>query len=372
MSMPSLFHYADYCDPQIFTLEQTKIFQTLWVFAGLRTMLDWPDAFITRTIGGVPVLVQNCGGTIRAFENLCAHRQMPIQFEEHGTRRMACRYHGWVYDNLGAVRSIPNEQTLYNFEPEKRAGLRLREFAVAEVGNLVFVNVADKPMPLESQFKPLHLKRLREMSAHFSSTCMQTVFPVRYNWKLNYENVVDGNHVPFLHPRTFAPLLRAGLTDANVDRTEDQFPSPLEIPSLAEATRNVDSAYELRRWPWQSQVDGFETDDKFYDFNIYPNVNFFSPGGKYFVIQQFDPVAPDLTHYRLTLMTARENSRIVGLPAILWGYLKSEKSVLDEDIVALEKLQESMHPGMPHPQHGRYEEPLINIKAVYRQLMAQE
>ena len=220
----------------------------------------------------------------------------------------------------------------------------------------------------ESQFRPEHIARLRAMSLQFSSTSMQTVFPVRYNWKLNFENVLDGNHVAYLHPRTFAPLLRqAAATDANT-----QPPAPATAfasPSLRDATQNVDSPYELKRWPWQEMVDGFDSTDKFYNFNIYPNVNFYAPGGKYFVLQEFDPVAPDLTHYRLTLMTARENSRVAALPAILWGYFKSEKAVLDEDIVALERLQAGMHPGMRTAQQGQYEAPLRNVAAVYHQLM---
>ena len=365
--MCTTLDYAAYADAAVFGREQARIFRTLWIFAGVRSMLSWPDAFITRSIGGVPVLLQNCDGIVRAFENQCAHRQMPIQFEEHGTRRMVCRYHGWVYDETGGVKAIPDEQTLYRFTPERRAGLRLREFAVAEVGNLVFVNLADDPLPLEAQFRPAHVERMRAMSLHFSATCIQTVIPVRYNWKFNFENVVDGNHVAYLHPRTFAPLVRPPATAESA--APSAAPPVIDMPSLRNATLNVDSPYQLKHWPWQEQVEGFESDDKFYDFNIYPNVNFYSPGGKYFIIQQFDPAAPALTHYRLTLMTARETGKIVGLPAILWGYLKSEKSVLDEDIVALERLQASLHPGMRAPQQGDYEAPLLNIAAVYRQLM---
>lgn len=366
--MRTTLAYADYCDPAVFQREQARIFRTIWIFAGLKTQLSWPDAFLTRAVGGIPLLLQNCAGTIRVFENQCAHRQMPIQFEPQGTRRMVCRYHGWAYDQLGRVKAIPDEQTLYRFAAEQRAGLGLREFALAEIGNLLFVNLADDPPPLESQFRPAHIERLRAMSLHFSSTSMQTVFPVRYNWKLNFENVLDGNHVAYLHPRTFAPLLRqAAVTEAIASPAKPA--APFELPSLQDATQNVDSPYDLKPWPWQDMVEGFESSDKFYNFNIYPNVNFYAPGGKYFVLQEFDPVAPDLTHYRLTLMTARESARITALPAILWGYFKSEKAVLDEDIVALERLHAGMHPGMPSPQQGQYEAPLRNVAAVYHQLM---
>ncbi|MDF5810287.1 hypothetical protein P4123_30745 [Pseudomonas aeruginosa] len=30
---------------------------------------------------------------------------------------------------------------------------------------------------------------------------------MRYNFKLNMENVKDYNHVPFVHPKTFLPVM---------------------------------------------------------------------------------------------------------------------------------------------------------------------
>ena len=76
--MKSILSPNHYLDPGIFAREQRRVFRQLWMFAGVRQLLAEPDAFLTRTIGGVPVVVQNCGGELRAFENQCAHRQMPI------------------------------------------------------------------------------------------------------------------------------------------------------------------------------------------------------------------------------------------------------------------------------------------------------
>ena len=96
----------DYIDDGVFAQEQSRIFRKLWIFAGLRTLLDKPDSFLTRQIGGIPVVVQNFDGAIKAFRNQCAHRQAPLQMEEYGCRRLICRYHGWSYDNTGHVLSL--------------------------------------------------------------------------------------------------------------------------------------------------------------------------------------------------------------------------------------------------------------------------
>jgi hypothetical protein len=88
-----------------------------------------------------------------------------------------------------------------------------------------------------------------------------------------------------------------------------------------------------------------------------------------FLIQQFDPLAADITEVRFSLMTAREKQRIGALPAILWGHLKGEKRVLDEDRIVLEALQKQLHSGGRRSAHGVYETQLRRVAHVYRQLM---
>ena len=163
----SILSPEHYLDAGIFRAEQQHIFRKLWIFAGVRQLLAEADAFLTRTIGGVPVVIQNCGGQVRAFENRCAHRQMPIQFEDYGQRRLACRYHGWTYGDDGAVRSIPQEDVLSGYAPAERAQLCLQRFAVRTVGNFVFVNLAASPAPLETNARRRLLAELEAISGFF-------------------------------------------------------------------------------------------------------------------------------------------------------------------------------------------------------------
>ena len=109
---------AHYLDAEVFARERTRIFRKLWLFASFRTALAEPNAFATRELGGLPVLLQNCEGEIRAFENLCPHRQMPLQKEAYGQARMVCPYHGWVFDADGKVKTIPHESRLYHYPAE--------------------------------------------------------------------------------------------------------------------------------------------------------------------------------------------------------------------------------------------------------------
>ena len=360
----SLLSPSDYIDAPIFRAEQERIFRTLWIFAGVRQLLSEPDAFVTRSIGGIPVVIQNFGGELRAFKNQCAHRQMPLQFDDYGQRRLACRYHGWIYSENGSVKLIPDEETLYRYPESERTGLCLTRYAVQTIGNLVFVCLAPNPAPIEHQFRPELIAEIESMSAQFSDDTAFARIPAAYNWKLNFENVLDSNHVAYVHPRSFQPLLK------NTDAAASAAPAARAgRASLSDLSFSAHAPYQLKPQPWHKLVERQAASDTYCNFFLYPNVNFISLAGYVFLIQQFDPVAADRTDVLFTLTTARAKKRIAAMPAILWGHLKGEKRVLDEDICLLERLQGSLHEDGAHSQHGAYESRLVDVASVYAQLM---
>ena len=360
-----------YIDPEIFSREQSAIFRKLWIFAGLKTLLSEPDAFLTRSIGGVPVLVQNFAGQIKAFENQCAHRQMPLQFEDYGQRRLACRYHGWVYDSSGRAKSIPSEHTLYRFSEAESKQLCLREFAVEIVGNLVFVNLDTEPLPIASQFTDELRGQLEEVSGYFSAQAIHAHIPGRYNWKLNFENVLDSNHVAYVHPQSFQPLLKsASAVERGSNPVDVVEIDSIESATLASLSYMSTSPFKSQPQLWHESVDCYGDGETYTNFFLYPNVNFVSPGGRVFLMQQFDPVAAVQTDVIFSLVVAQEQKRVHATPAILWGHMKGEKRVLDEDRVLLEALQSSMHVDGRKATHGAYEAPLQRVASVYLRLMA--
>ncbi|WCM88970.1 aromatic ring-hydroxylating oxygenase subunit alpha [Acidovorax sp. NCPPB 3576] len=366
---------AHYLDQEIFARERTRLFRKLWLFAALRTALAEPDAFATRELGGLPVLLQNCDGEIRAFENLCPHRQMPLQKEAFGQARMACPYHGWVFDTEGKVKTIPHEQRLYAYSANERKDLCLKRYAVREVGNLVFVNLDADPLPFDEQFSPELQRTLADITSHFGVQAVHADLPARYNWKLNYENVLDYNHVPYIHPKTFQPLLREGISDARqgLPAAGGADGQALSVAArrdhLAAQSFWTRSPIRIEPWPWHDAVQRYGDGDFYYNFFLYPNVNFISLGGLTFLLQQFHPLAPDRTEVRFTLCAARETRRLPALPAILWGHLKSEVAVLHEDLAHLEALQSHLHDAAPRAQHGQYEDRLQSAAAAYLRLM---
>lgn len=365
---------AHYISDELFALEQQRVFRRLWIFAGLHSALSEPGAYLTREIGGVPVVVINQDGTLRAFENLCPHRQMPIFLEDFGQGRAVCPYHGWVFDSEGVVKTIPNAETLYAYTAAERATLRLRPFAVELVGELVFVNLSASPLPIDEQFGPEFRATISSISGHFGAHSIHADIDAAYNWKINYENVLDYNHVPYIHPKTFLPLLdkESGIDPGPAPQHDAQENTSDDLRPLS---FHKHSPLKITPAPWHEQVDrycGAGADvDRYYNTFIYPNVNFISVGGLVFLIQQFHPVAPNRTEVRFTLCAARETRRLPGLPAILWGHLRAEVAVLHEDRGYLEALQKALHTNAPIAEHGIYEHHLIASANAYLRLMEQ-
>ena len=356
----------DYIDDDVFAQEQARLFRKLWIFAGLRTLLDKPDSFLTRQIGGIPVVVQNFDGVIKAFRNQCVHRQAPLQMGEYGCRRLVCRYHGWSYDGMGRVHGLPGEHRLYHYSEAERERLCLDEFAVQCIGNLVFVNLDADPLPIEQQFGEALRQSLADSSGHFCTQAIHSVMPAAYNWKLNFENVLDYNHVPFVHPQSFRPLMQKGaLHDGSVPRE----PHPEQEVGLQELSFLRETPLKLPRSPWHGSVERFGNKDVYYNYFLYPNTNFISVGGFFFLVQQFDPVSPGSTDVRFTMVAARPRQRMPAMPAILWEHMKIEKRVLDEDRVILEMLQRGLHAGGPVARHGAYEAQLHLVAMAYRKQM---
>ncbi|KLB12687.1 aromatic ring-hydroxylating oxygenase subunit alpha, partial [Xanthomonas hortorum] len=145
--MRSRMHPKYYLSQEIFEREQRKIFRRVWLFAGLKTLLRENNCFITRNIAGIPLVIQNFHGQIRAFENVCLHRSALIQTGAIGCRPLVCPYHAWSYDEQGRVKNIPDCDAIYRLDNSEKDNLKLREFSLRAIGNLLFVNLDPKPMP---------------------------------------------------------------------------------------------------------------------------------------------------------------------------------------------------------------------------------
>ena len=354
-----------------FEKEQESLFRSLWIFAGLQPTLVSKNAFFTRTIGGIPIVVTaGDDGTLRAFENMCAHRQMPIQSEAFGRRALICPYHAWTYDQTGQLRAVANAH-LYQMRDSERKSTKLREFALKVVGKMVFVNLSQDPLPIEEQFSSEFLEAIAEASSYFDATYAYTNFECGYNWKLNFENVKDYNHVPFIHAKSFASLLDIpsvppSSDDFREDVSWDQTVDREQEPSLADLSYTLVGPLKpsktwydpfVRRYPKGVGVN--------WNWYVYPNLNFGCLEGRQFYMEQYMPVSPSTTEYNLWVVTAERTEKRKDFTPLLRSLVEAHKSVVDEDKVYLESLQRKFHATSNGASYGLHEMPLHKMGRWY-------
>jgi phenylpropionate dioxygenase-like ring-hydroxylating dioxygenase large terminal subunit len=150
-------------------------------------------------LGDKVMLVRDRDGQVRALDDRCAHRGVPLSLgrqEVPGT--WSCIYHGWTYD----VGSGVMVACLTDGPDSPLVGkVRVRTYPVAERLGLVWVYFGDgTPPPVEADIPeeliehPVALGgRLTERSG---------------NWRYAAENGYDEGHAKYLHRNSLWTLLR--------------------------------------------------------------------------------------------------------------------------------------------------------------------
>ncbi|HJL16126.1 MAG TPA: Rieske 2Fe-2S domain-containing protein [Sandaracinaceae bacterium LLY-WYZ-13_1] len=192
-------------------------------------------------------------GRLRALENRCAHRHVPLTVGVVQGRHLVCQYHGWTYNGAGELAEIPHE--LFG---KKKPRCKLRTYPVRVRYGLVWIFFGD---PERADDVPM--PEIPELEGPDPWACV----PVDFTWKCHHsmiiDNVSDFTHA-FLH-RKYAPFTDAKLTrletvgdsvelsyDTKVGRGKI---SGLFVDRESVDTNSMDLAYE---YPYQWS----NTDDK--------------------------------------------------------------------------------------------------------------
>jgi phenylpropionate dioxygenase-like ring-hydroxylating dioxygenase large terminal subunit len=365
--MQSLLSRQHYYAQHIFAMEQDRLFRRLWILAAIRPMVAQHLQYRTLDIAGTPVIVQNFNGKLRAFENICRHRLSRIHADEFGAGPLLCPYHHWSYAANGALQSVPRNSTLFQFTPAQLGAVRLREFCVAEIGGLIFVNLSDSPPPISQQFEPGLIKMLTETTGRMDEEYIYTRFPCRFNWKTGIENIKDPLHVQCLHRESYPenfderPVLAQVRPMNHEDLLVDWSATRLQDASMWGDIRIADAS----RHPWHELVETLESAGAYRRIHLFPNVNLMIIDGRSFAIQIYSPTAPEETEMQMAVALTRSTSPIEYKPAVLWEHLKSDMAVLSEDIACLEAIQPNFRVARQDCVHGAYERWILDFHSVY-------
>ncbi len=368
--MRSLLGPAHYYSDDIYQRECARIFRKVWMLAAIRPMLAKHLDFRTLDIGGVPVLLQNFNGRIRAYANICRHRLARIHTREFGSGPLTCPYHQWAYDENGVLEGVPSNEDLFQFSPEQMRAIRLREFAVEVVGGLVFVNLAENPLPIQEQFPPGILDLIGAATSRMDGEYVHTRYTAGFNWKTGIENIRDPLHVLCLHGSSFPPNFNMrGSLGISPPMDHDADPPRAPMP-LADATMLWDVPISERKpHPWYELVENLDSSKLYRGVHLFPNVNLMIVAGTSFSVQTYAPAGPERTEIQMLVALTRPVADFSYKPVVLWEHIRNDMSVLKEDLDCLEAMQPNFRAADFGIQHGAYEYRITGFHTAYLDLL---
>jgi phenylpropionate dioxygenase-like ring-hydroxylating dioxygenase large terminal subunit len=263
-------------DDQAFKHEQDRLGH-VWTLLGITHDLKNDGDWFRATLGGRSVFVQRFGGTLKGFENRCAHRSYPLRTSDKGNGPLICGFHHWRYNQDGRAVGIPICKEVFGVEPRGMTAT-LNPLEVATCGSLVFGR-----FPTEGVTESLE-EFLGEGFPIMGAMCdipgrAHTVHDdIAANWKLLFQITLDDYHIvavhdrPHYHKNSDFQYFRFGAHSAHLVGDEDTLSS---MAKECRENRYRPNAYKI--------------------LNIFPNVAislFKARPYWYCLVQQFVPLAP--------------------------------------------------------------------------------
>lgn len=199
----------DYTDPERFEQERLLLRRSPQL-VGYASELPAPGTFVSKDVMGTPTLLTRASdGAVRAFVNICQHRQAPVAEGCGAARRLVCPYHSWTYDLLGTVVGVPGKE---GFEQALKGDLRLTGLQAAECAGFLWVGL-DPDVPLDVA------AHLGDLGPELESWQVGTWTPVGekkldtpIDWKLALDTFAENYHFATVHKDTFATFARNNCT----------------------------------------------------------------------------------------------------------------------------------------------------------------
>lgn len=193
-----------YADAGRFALERERFFSgDVPLVVGLAGQLPAPHTVVPFDDYGVPLLLRRDGaGRFRAFLNVCRHRGARVVEAPGRLRRMTCGYHGWTYDDGGALVGVPGAA---GFDGVDRACRGLVEVPAGEAGGLLFVKPRAGATPFDATDWLAGLAPfLDEQGVPTRAYLTERTLDRPTNWKSAMDTFGEVYHFAYTHRNTLA------------------------------------------------------------------------------------------------------------------------------------------------------------------------
>jgi anthranilate 1,2-dioxygenase large subunit len=198
--------YGMYRDPDIYTLEQEKIFRgPVWNYLALEAEIPNPGDFRVVEVGDTPVIVNRAkDGGLHAMVNRCAHRGAMVQRWQQGNAKVhTCCYHQWSFDLTGRLVGVPFQRGVAGVgglpTDFDRSCHGLQTLKVETLSGVIFGSFSAETAPLETFLGPLFVQQVKRLFARKPRVLGYQRQRIFGNWKLYTDNLRDPNHGGLLH-----------------------------------------------------------------------------------------------------------------------------------------------------------------------------
>ena len=219
---PDHVHRRAYADPEVFALEQERIFGRLWLYVAHESQLRNPGDFVRTQLAQHEVLVtRHQDGKIYVLNNRCPHRGAQLCMVDRGSSRLlTCPYHAWAFRPDGTLAAVPHPKSYpANFSLADPQNHMQRVKSVDSYRGFVFANLDDNAAPLTEHLGAMRevIDNLVERAPDGEIEIADSSFTLEYhgNWKLHMENANDIFHPSFVHSSSVAPA-RAAPANASI------------------------------------------------------------------------------------------------------------------------------------------------------------
>ena len=192
ITIPSKWYYEN----EFLDEEKKEIFLKEWQLVGSHSQIKNPGDVLVAEIANNPIIVsRQKDNTLKGFYNVCQHRGGPLAYENCSLNKLQCKYHGWVYDLNGNLKSARGF---------KKSELKVEDYDltpvnIAEWMGQVFVNLSSNPVDLGSQIDEIKTLVSPIDFSNYTFKFRES-YEINCNWKVYMDNFLEGFHIPFVHP----------------------------------------------------------------------------------------------------------------------------------------------------------------------------
>jgi phenylpropionate dioxygenase-like ring-hydroxylating dioxygenase large terminal subunit len=321
---------------------------------GYASELPRPGTYCTKTVMGRSILLTRVAdGTVRAFDNVCLHRQSRIVEGCGSARRLACPYHSWTYDLTGNLVGVPGKE---GFPETYSDTAKLTELPATECAGFLWISLdRSATLDIPAFLGPL-ADELESWGIGRWSPLGEKVLDCPINWKLAIDTFAENYHFATVHKTTFATIARSNCT------VFDSFGPHHRLVFPLNGILDLDDVPEERWEPLQVMV---------VIYALFPNIviSCTVANGELFRVYPSDVPGRSITvHQNSTPLDVSDDSVAAGAAAV-FDY--AHATVRDEDYALVAGLQANLESGVhEHLVFGRNEPGLQHRHATWAEAIA--